>query len=221
MKEVCLVLRTLTLYLHTELQHNSLDIAKTNYHNLWTNNTILPKYLNTILISWKCIYITYRFWGRKFRFPFGRYIFEYTRKRLLLLITTTQAMIPIMHMDLASTSFVVVYICSNGFDTYPLGLLHDDVIKWEHLLRNWPFMRGIHRSPVNSPHKGQWRGALMFSLICVWINEWVNNRKAGDLKRYRAHHDAIAMTLAPGKSYYCSSATETALTIIGGYNNNQ
>ena len=28
-------------------------------------------------------------------------------------------------------------------------------------------MLGIHRSPVNSPHKGQWRGALMFPLICA------------------------------------------------------
>ena len=46
---------------------------------------------------------------------------------------------------------------------------HDDVIKWKHFPRNWPFVRGVHRSPVNSPHKGQWRGALMFSLICVWI----------------------------------------------------
>ena len=43
-------------------------------------------------------------------------------------------------------------------------------------------MRGIHRSPVNSPHKGQWRGALIFSLICVWTNGWVNNREAGDLR---------------------------------------
>ena len=41
---------------------------------------------------------------------------------------------------------------------------HDDVIKWKHFPRYWPFVRGIHRSPVNSPHKGQWRGALMFSL---------------------------------------------------------
>ena len=52
-------------------------------------------------------------------------------------------------------------------------------------------MRGIHRSPVNSPHKGQWRGALMFSLICVWINVWINSRKAGDLRRCRAHYDVI------------------------------
>ena len=45
---------------------------------------------------------------------------------------------------------------------------HDDVIKWKHFPRYWPFVRGIHQSPVNSPHNGQRRGALMFSLICVW-----------------------------------------------------
>ena len=70
---------------------------------------------------------------------------------------------------------------------------HDDVIKWKHFPRNWPFVRGIHRSSVNSLHKGQWRGALMFSLICVWINDWVNNREAGDLRRYLAHYDVIVM----------------------------
>ena len=70
---------------------------------------------------------------------------------------------------------------------------HDDVIMWKHFPRYWPFVRGIHRSPVNSPHKGQWRGTLMFSLICVWINGWVNNRKAGDLRRYQAHYDVKVM----------------------------
>ena len=44
---------------------------------------------------------------------------------------------------------------------------HDDVIKWKHFPRYWPFVRGISRSPVNSRHKGQWRGALMFSMICA------------------------------------------------------
>ena len=43
------------------------------------------------------------------------------------------------------------------------------------------------------PHKGQWRGALMFSLICVWIIGWVNIREAGDLRRHRAHYDVIVM----------------------------
>ena len=50
-----------------------------------------------------------------------------------------------------------------------LLLPHDDVIKWRHFPRYWPFVRGIHRWPVNSPHKGQWRGALMLSLIWAWI----------------------------------------------------
>ena len=70
---------------------------------------------------------------------------------------------------------------------------HDDVIKWKYFPRYWPFARGIHRSTVNSLHKGQWRGALIFSLICVWINDWVNNGEAGDLRRHRAHYDVTVM----------------------------
>ena len=70
---------------------------------------------------------------------------------------------------------------------------HDDVIKWKHFPRYWSFVRGIHRSPMNSRHKGQWCGALMFSLICGWINGWVNNRDIGDLKRHRTHYDVIVM----------------------------
>ena len=72
---------------------------------------------------------------------------------------------------------------------------HDDVIKWKHFPRYWPFVREIHRSPMNSPHKGQWRGALMYSLICAWINGWVNNRETGDLRRNRAHYDVNVMEL--------------------------
>ena len=70
---------------------------------------------------------------------------------------------------------------------------HDDVIKWKHFPRYWPFVWGIYRSPVNSPHKGQWRGALMFSLICAWINGWVNNGEASDLRRHHAHYDVNVM----------------------------
>ena len=70
---------------------------------------------------------------------------------------------------------------------------HDDVIKWKHFPRYWPSVRGIHRSPVNSPHKGQWRVALMFSLMCAWINGWINNVGAGDLRRCRAHYDVIVI----------------------------
>ena len=84
----------------------------------------------------------------------------------------------------------VIFIC--GTKTYK----YDDVIKWEINLRYWPFVRGIHRSPVNCPHTGQWRGALMFSLTCAWINGWVDNRKAGDLRRNRAHYDVIVMNMS-------------------------
>ena len=51
--------------------------------------------------------------------------------------------------------------------TYQGGNFHDDVIEWKHFPRHWLFVRGIHRSLVNSPHKGQWRCALMFSLVCL------------------------------------------------------
>ena len=71
--------------------------------------------------------------------------------------------------------------------------LHDDVIRWKRFPRYWPFVRGIHRSPVKSPHKGQWHGALMFSLIWATINDWVNNGEAGDLRRHRAHYDVNVM----------------------------
>ena len=84
------------------------------------------------------------------------------------------------------------------FIAYPVQLVlvyvnHDDVIKWKHFPRNWPFVREIHRSPVNFPHKGQWRGALMFSLIYAWINDWVNNCEAGDLRSQHGHYDVIVM----------------------------
>ena len=70
---------------------------------------------------------------------------------------------------------------------------HNDVIKWKHFPRYWPFVRGIHRSLVNSPHKGQGRGALVFSMISARINDWANNREAGDLRRHLGHYDVSVM----------------------------
>ena len=68
---------------------------------------------------------------------------------------------------------------------------------WRHQMETFSALLaicgGIHRPPVNSPHKGQWRGALVYSLICTRINGWVNNGEAGDLRRHRAHHDVIVM----------------------------
>ena len=81
-----------------------------------------------------------------------------------------------------------------GGGTKPISSIRDDLIKWKHFPHYWPFVQGIHRSPVDSPHKGQWRGALMFSLICVWINDWVNNHEAGELRHHRGHYDVTVMS---------------------------
>ena len=61
---------------------------------------------------------------------------------------------------------------------YSLNGNHDDVIKWKHFPCYWPFVPGIHRWSVNSPHKGQWHGALVFSLTCV-LNKRLNKQYWG------------------------------------------
>ena len=95
---------------------------------------------------------------------------------------------PLKHMtsNIRHLYEVNTFSCKDG--------THDDIIEWKLFPRYWPFVRGILRSLVNYPHNGQWRWALMFSLICVWINSWVNNREAGDLRRHRAHYDVIVMS---------------------------
>ena len=77
--------------------------------------------------------------------------------------------------------------------TRPEFVTYDDLIKWKHFLRYWRIVLGIHRSPVNFPHKGQWRAALMFSLICIWIDVWVNNWDTGDLRCHGTHYDVTVM----------------------------
>ena len=95
---------------------------------------------------------------------------------------------------------------------------HDDVIKWKRFRRYWPFVRGIHRSPVNSPHKGQWRGALVFSLICARINGWVNNHEAGDLRRHPTHCDVIIMQTAHYWARFLSLSQTCLRTVLDGNN---
>ena len=68
---------------------------------------------------------------------------------------------------------------------------------WRHQMETFSvvqaFFKRIHRSPVDSSHKGQWRGALKFSLICAWTNGWANNRDARDSRGHRAHSDVTVM----------------------------
>ena len=67
--------------------------------------------------------------------------------------------------------------------------------RWRHQMETFSALLALcEGNPlVDSPHKGQWRGALMFSLICVWTNDSANNRDAGDLRRHRAHYDVSEM----------------------------
>ena len=97
---------------------------------------------------------------------------------------------------------ILVIWCGDLILAWFTGVLwHDDVIKWKHFPRYWPFVRGIRQSPVNSPHKGQWRGALMFSLICLWTNGWVKNRDVGDLRCHHAHYHVTVMDLFRIRSF--------------------
>ena len=84
------------------------------------------------------------------------------------------------------------YRIMNGWRNCEEFITHDDVIKWKHFPRYWFIVRGIHRWPVNSPHKGQWREALMFSLICARTNGLANIRDAGDS---RHKYDIIVLWL--------------------------
>ena len=68
-----------------------------------------------------------------------------------------------------------------------------DVIKWKHFPYYWLFVRGIDRSPVDSLHKGQWHGALMFPLICAWTNDWTKTQDASCFRRHHSHYDVIVM----------------------------
>ena len=62
---------------------------------------------------------------------------------------------------------------------------------WRHQMETLPALLAL--CAVDSPHKGQWRGALMFSLFCAWRNGWANKRDAGDLRRHRAYYDVAVM----------------------------
>ena len=91
---------------------------------------------------------------------------------------------------------------------------HDDVIKWKHFPHYWPSVRAIHWSLVDSPRKGQWRGALLFSLISAWKNGWANNLDAGDLRCHYTHYDVPVMVynFSLSRSWTLTSTLTSMLT---------
>ena len=98
------------------------------------------------------------------------------------------------------TSYKMVHISSNkrvAWSSKQAKVLHITSSWWHHQMETFSTLlalcAGNSLVPMNSPHKGQWRGALIFSLICVWINSWINNREAGDLRHHRGHPDVSVM----------------------------
>ena len=85
-------------------------------------------------------------------------------------------------LDKGSIIFSITQKPSSDHDTW-----------WRHQMETFSVLLAICAG--NSPPKGQWRGALMFSFIFAPINGWVNNRDADDLRRHRTHYDVIVMIL--------------------------
>ena len=83
---------------------------------------------------------------------------------------------------------------------------HDDIFIWNYFPCQWTFVRRIQRLPVDSPHKGQWRRALMFSLISAWTNGWENNQDAGNLRRHRVNYNVNVMNIVLGNGDTKSSS---------------
>ena len=101
-----------------------------------------------------------------------------------------------------TTNSVVISACfmmtsSNGNIFRVTGHLWGGGTWWRHQMETFSALLAICAGnspvPVNSPHKGQWRRVLMFSLICTWINVWKNNRETGDFRRHSTHYDVIVM----------------------------
>ena len=101
------------------------------------------------------------------------------------------------HNSLFMHSLLKDRLCTSAVGTFCFS-----VAWWRHQMETFSALLAlcVGNSPVTgeSPHKGQWRGALMFSLICSWINTWVHNREAGDVRRHRAHYDVSVIVRPSG-----------------------
>ena len=105
----------------------------------------------------------------------------------------------VLEMRMAKCIPIILWFCCWSF--FPWWR---QVETFSALLVLWELITGplgIRRSSVNSPHKGQWRGALMFSLICAWTNDWANHRDPGDLKSQCIHYDVTVMHILYGFIY--------------------
>ena len=183
----------------------------------------IDQYLNmkTFFSEYIKFFLTHCVWFRRLYMQIASFlkqkfpvVLEWARSVLIILMKEyegKQQWRHVMESGRQHTSWERGHVEMNSQDVTEMGDLsiHDDIIKWKNFPRYRPFARGIHRSPVNFPYNGQWRGALMFSLICAWINGWVNNREAGDLRHHLAHYDFSVMycdvTAASSGLFYSGS----------------
>ena len=95
---------------------------------------------------------------------------------------------------------------------------HSVVSWWRHPMETFFTLLALcaGNSPATGefPHKDQWRGALMCSLICAWINGCVNNHEAGDLRRHRTHYDVTVMFINWHKGFESTSRLRVLLCIF-------
>ena len=100
---------------------------------------------------------------------------------------------PPLKWPLAPSSYIMTSAVAIG-PSRPCTLMKEFFVSWwRHQMETFSALLAICAG--TSPHKGQWRWALMFSLIGAWINGSVNNHEAGDLRRHRAHYDVIVMII--------------------------
>ena len=96
------------------------------------------------------------------------------------------------------THYIMVPCSIRYLNVIACSLQHRAIISWwRHQMETFSALLAIcaGNSPVTGefPAKGQWHGALVFSLTCAWINGWVNTHEAGDLRHHHAHYDVTVM----------------------------
>ena len=129
-----------------------------------------------------------------FTFVLGRYLYNETiRDTVYVKVSRYVICLNLTNRGVCECMIFINIMLTQG----SLSHTHDDVIKLKNFRVTGHLCGEFTGAPVNSPHKGQWRGTLMFSLIYAWLNGWVNNRETGDLRRHRTHHDVTVMDIAP------------------------
>ena len=110
-----------------------------------------------------------------------------------------------LHWYLSFWQLLVHWYRLMGNWLYPFKTMWWNYSWWRHQMEAFSALLALRAG--NSPVPGDFptqrpvtRTALMFSLICAWINGLVNSREASDFRRHRAHHDVILMCALTSKA---------------------